>query len=639
MAKVKASKAAPVRCPDVSLSGEVKRKEAGPLDWSSQLACVVAAFVFAGACVGRVWWTALLALMAREAVHAWWNSSPLVAGFSPRSRVCVFATFMLGLAAGIAGELIAAIAAVVVLGRAAGLACTFRSTQSVGTSLKLAISWVICFLADPITDIVAYSKQLWRLAMSEKQSPWPIAARMYWAVFYLHFLVYVLVAVLVRTVIAYVIVGGAVTVRCICRLFDPTAFETPKGAKRRVLFVTDYMPPQVHGIAVRCHNYVEHLRKGGDDVVVFTTQADDSMPDCHSRLPHITNPFNEGNRISFAPGVVLSWHLAMYDWDMVHIVYPSLLGMFILPLCQLRGIPSYCSHHVDMAFYGPKYVGRVASFFGNGAYNFFTLLPAQLMATANAAPTHVFLDNHMDKSSGARYRVPSGVEACMRLPRDEEERVAEREALLQRCGVPNGKRVKLFFMCQRIAPEKNTKLALEALAMLHSQGEPVHMAVAGNGPSLEELKQFAAKKCLPVTFLGNVHHRSLPALYRAADAFVTCSLSETFGLTLAETLSCGTPAAMPHHIVFDELWADRVPAEWRFDASEGPRAVANSMMAACDGRQQLLERPVNLTWADAAVELSNQYQEIIDSEQARDRRGRRFWRSISNWVNVTTTTQ
>jgi D-inositol-3-phosphate glycosyltransferase len=44
-----------------------------------------------------------------------------------------------------------------------------------------------------------------------------------------------------------------------------------------------------------------------------------------------------------------------------------------------------------------------------------------------------------------------------------------------------------------------------------------------------------------VRFVGAVPHRDLPAYYRAADALVLCSHSESFGLAALEAHSCGTP--------------------------------------------------------------------------------------------------
>ena len=50
----------------------------------------------------------------------------------------------------------------------------------------------------------------------------------------------------------------------------------------------------------------------------------------------------------------------------------------------------------------------------------------------------------------------------------------------------------------------------------------------------------------PAIAFDRPHTGDLPPLYRAADLFVTCSTSETFGLTVLESLACGTPAVLPH---------------------------------------------------------------------------------------------
>merc|ERR1719503_376300 len=118
-------------------------------------------------------------------------------------------------------------------------------------------------------------------------------------------------------------------------------------------------------------------------------------------------------------------------------------------------------------------------------------------------------------------------------------------------------------MVQRLAPEKATMVLLDALATMRAQGEgrplevdgrPLYLVIAGDGPAREQLAHLASEHALPLTFVGNLSQTALPPLYRAADVFVTCSTSETYGLTVLEALACGTPVVLPHCGVFDELW-------------------------------------------------------------------------------------
>ena len=59
-----------------------------------------------------------------------------------------------------------------------------------------------------------------------------------------------------------------------------------------------------------------------------------------------------------------------------------------------------------------------------------------------------------------------------------------------------------------------------------------------------------------VSVLGYVSERDLPALYRAADAFVYPSLYEGFGLPVLEALACGTPVVAYNTTSLPEVAGD-----------------------------------------------------------------------------------
>merc|ERR1719235_1950185 len=105
-------------------------------------------------------------------------------------------------------------------------------------------------------------------------------------------------------------------------------------------------------------------------------------------------------------------------------------------------------------------------------------------------------------------------------------------------------------MVQRLSKEKGTERVFPAFTPSSGskdKGAKVKgiLAIAGDGPSKTWLMNEADDKGVNAIFLGNVPHHELPALYRAADCFVTMSMSETFGLTLLEAQMCGCPAVIP----------------------------------------------------------------------------------------------
>ncbi|MGI8857049.1 MAG: glycosyltransferase family 4 protein [Thermomicrobiales bacterium] len=93
----------------------------------------------------------------------------------------------------------------------------------------------------------------------------------------------------------------------------------------------------------------------------------------------------------------------------------------------------------------------------------------------------------------------------------------------------------------RLVRWKGTIDAVRAVALARS---PVHLAIAGDGPEEQRLKDAARSLGIAerVHFLGNVPHEDLPALFAASQVVLGTSFAnETFGMTLAEASACGRP--------------------------------------------------------------------------------------------------
>lgn len=85
----------------------------------------------------------------------------------------------------------------------------------------------------------------------------------------------------------------------------------------------------------------------------------------------------------------------------------------------------------------------------------------------------------------------------------------------------------------RVSTEKN----LHAFCQLST--DKYDLQLVGDGPQLDELKNTYDH----VKFLGLKKHSDLARAYQTADVFVFTSKTDTFGLVMAEAMSCGTPVA------------------------------------------------------------------------------------------------
>lgn len=91
---------------------------------------------------------------------------------------------------------------------------------------------------------------------------------------------------------------------------------------------------------------------------------------------------------------------------------------------------------------------------------------------------------------------------------------------------------------------KNVPLLLKAFEMLLKEGTPaiLQLAAETNYDTNRYLNSLVSSKVFKsVQILPTVTYKELPEFYSAASVTVLSSVSETFGMTLIESLACGTP--------------------------------------------------------------------------------------------------
>jgi glycosyltransferase involved in cell wall biosynthesis len=118
--------------------------------------------------------------------------------------------------------------------------------------------------------------------------------------------------------------------------------------------------------------------------------------------------------------------------------------------------------------------------------------------------------------------IPYGVDVALFRP-DASRRPIWR----QRLGVPEG--APLLLGVGRMATKKGFHVLVEALPALFRAAPEAHVALAGGGDRLEELRRAAAPFSERVHFPGAVLHDQLPDLYRAADLFVLPAIHDRAG--------------------------------------------------------------------------------------------------------------
>ena len=180
----------------------------------------------------------------------------------------------------------------------------------------------------------------------------------------------------------------------------------------------------------------------------------------------------------------------------------------------------------------------------------------------------------------------------------------------------------------RIQRLKGIDLAIEATAQLVSAlDRPLRLLVVGGASGrkgrdeIERLKALAVERGVRtnVTFTGAQPHERLPLFYRAADAVLVCSHSETFGFAALEAHACGTPVVGTavgglSHIVTDErsgfLVDSRDPAVF---AAHLKTLLSDPELLSSFGRQAALSSAC-FSWERTASAFLDLYECLVREE-------------------------
>jgi D-inositol-3-phosphate glycosyltransferase len=180
----------------------------------------------------------------------------------------------------------------------------------------------------------------------------------------------------------------------------------------------------------------------------------------------------------------------------------------------------------------------------------------------------------------------------------------------------------------RIQRLKGLDVALNAAAQLQeSVDRSVFLVIIGGASGrageaeTDRLHSMAASLGIEdrVLWLGPLPHERLPGFYRAADAVLVCSHSESFGLAALESHACGTPVIGTavgglSHIVGDGL------SGWLVDSRDPGAFAARLKQLLTDDRlrksfaDNAIARASRFSWDAAADEFLELYECLVRAE-------------------------
>jgi len=233
--------------------------------------------------------------------------------------------------------------------------------------------------------------------------------------------------------------------------------------------------------------------------------------------------------------------------DIVHAHHPFLLGPVARRLARRLGVPVVFTYHTRYEKYA-HYVPLSRRLVETIAVRLSTRFADQCDAVI--APSGLIRDELQARGVRAPIAVvPTGVDLERFQPGD---RAAARRAL----GLPGDGLLLLYV--GRLDREKSVDRVLLAFDRVAGTVRNARLALVGQGTEAARLRDLARSLAATsrIMFLGGRPHDTLAACYRAADAFIFASETETQGLVLAEAAACGVPAVAVSAPGCDEVVRD-----------------------------------------------------------------------------------
>ncbi len=170
-----------------------------------------------------------------------------------------------------------------------------------------------------------------------------------------------------------------------------------------------------------------------------------------------------------------------------------------------------------------------------------------------------------------------------------------------------------------VHPHKNVESLILAMKIIHQTDKKLRLILLGPDPFfLSRLEKFISQEKAEnlVEIIGYVNNDKIAAWYHFAQAFVTASKMEGFGIPPLEAMSVGTPVILSDIPVFREINGNA--AEF-FDFRD-PEKIAAKIKAVLADKDRLQEmvtlgykQAAKYSWKKLVTETAKNYQKVLDA--------------------------
>ncbi|MDQ1398504.1 MAG: hypothetical protein QOK20_436 [Acidimicrobiaceae bacterium] len=260
------------------------------------------------------------------------------------------------------------------------------------------------------------------------------------------------------------------------------------------------------------------------------------------------------------------------------------------------------------AFTAPQSVSPLARAYRQMMYPRSVALAEAVIINSESLRTDV--DRYLEVDPAKVHLIPEAVDHEVFRPGDRE--------LARRQVASHGVTKPFVLFVSSLWPYKNCDGLLRAWALVRDQMGGRQLAIVGPGRDekyVSQLRGLIGELGIgdDVVFVGGIPLEETPQFYRAADAFVYPSLSETFGLPILEAMACGCPVVTSEVSAMPETAGGAAVLVDPHD----PASIGAGIIRACgaegdDLRRRGWARAADFTWAATAAATLDVYRHVAE---------------------------
>ncbi|MBX3463323.1 MAG: glycosyltransferase family 4 protein [Planctomycetes bacterium] len=207
--------------------------------------------------------------------------------------------------------------------------------------------------------------------------------------------------------------------------------------------------------------------------------------------------------------------------------------------------------------------------------------------------------------------VPHGIDPAADVP------AATRAEARARLGLPE----RFVLHVGTLQARKNVDLVVQGVRLLRQRGLPHRAVLVGRRGWLAEAALREIERDDTALWLPHVAAPDLAALHALADAFVSPSAYEGFGLAVGDALAAGLPTVVADAGSLPELCGDaavRLPALTATAVADALQRVLEDGALATSLRERARQRAAGFSWARAAAGHAAIYRRLAAADAAGD---------------------